>query len=189
MDTKTETIIAAPLEVIKRFEKSVDYFAKNNMNFPFKNSGEDHAGIVISRLFKHATSIIKIYARDLQGEICDKPFILQEIDNFLNKKGSRLEILLKDRSPQQSSKVKTLIENIQHAHLNKVYVKDASQAFLKAIGNILPDDKDNFFITGDKKMYRLEYDNIRHAAICNFNDSSTVKRLNKIFDTHSPFCK
>lgn len=169
---------------LDRYRIAVSDYARNKKDYLFHNEGNEHALIILTNIFLNANSHIRIAANKLYNdEVVNTKEYIDAICNFLNKKDTRLEIIITNR-PQindlnSEKKEKTFywaIYNHEAYSEKRVIIKDGNGGSFK--------EKDNpvNFCTGDEHMYRYEIDINQRKATANFNDKNTTKKLNSSFD-------
>ena len=164
-----------------KYRSALDQLIETDSSLTFNNSGPSHASIVISNIYKHSKNIVRIYAKNMNGEISKVGNYLKELDVFL-KSGKKLKIIL-DRIPDNPSPA---FEKVMDSINTNVELKIASTEFKREIAYIY--NPQSHFITGDDKMFRLEYDNYGHQALCGFNNKKMVKPLNRVFNEYFDLC-
>jgi len=164
-----------------KYKNAIDELANKQSSLSFNNSGPTHASIVISNIFKHTESIMRIYAKNMNGEISKIGDYLEQLQKFLESP-KELRILI-DELPYNKSKAFDLVTNDSKSNIS---IKFASDELRKEIAFWY--NPGTHFITGDSKMFRLEYDSNGHQALCGFNNISQVKTLNRMFDKHFDYC-
>jgi hypothetical protein len=96
-------------EAIQSYKESITFLAENEIDYRFLNSGVTHATIVISRIFKHAKKNVVLYAKVLSGDISNREEVRQQIIHFLEKKDTKLHIVIDDVTRHDNGICKTSI--------------------------------------------------------------------------------
>jgi hypothetical protein len=160
-------------EELKSYKIAIENLANKKDGTYFTNSGKEHAAIVMSNIFKSTDSHIRIFAKNLSGEVCDQDLYIDGLQQFINRKGE-IEIILTEE-PSSDSKAFKLIKEYQICNPEKVNIK-------KTATNIsnLPELKFHFTV-GDERIFRLEKDTSKYLAVCSFNDNEYSKKLISLF--------
>lgn len=165
------------------YRKAVEYYASNHLNYLFHNKGPEHARIIFENIFKVANEHIRIAANNLWNpEVVNTREYIDALSNFLDKTGSKLDIILTNE-PDWNIVKKTMddrnIYKLLLKYSSKVRIRNGEGKSFKTTDT----QTVVHLCTADDSIYRLE-DNIEErTAICNFGDKKTVSGLNKIFDT------
>lgn len=165
----------------------LDYYLKFVKNLSdleskelFHNSGPDCASIVMGEIFLKATKTLRIYSQNMNGEVTNKPYYINNLMTFLKREDSKIKLIVEDEESalSNSESFKILLGESNIDKVDIVYNK----------GNKPKTGRGELFhfMTGDEKMFRLELDTQNHKAQCSFNDMEFTKALNigfdKIFD-------
>lgn len=164
-----------------QYKHSVSLLADSKSPLTFNNSGPSHASIVISTIFKHTKSRIRIYAKNLDGTISNIGDYQEELNQMLQRRVS-IQVIVDEIPKPHSNAFKIL-----HANNASVEIKFSSDELKKNLA--FHYNPDTHFIVADDLMFRLEYDNYRHQALCGFNDTKRSQQLIDIFDSHFEDCK
>lgn len=156
---------SASYEEYKRIVKSL---ADKKDGFPFHNSGEEHAAIVMSNIFRTAQKELFIIAGDFNGKVSSNPDYLLEFKSFLERGGSA-QILLDKDFENINAELQTLLKFYNYYYPEKVYLGFTDNKFLDSTTG-----KPVHITIGDSRMYRLEYDTSAYMARCSFNDPEKV---------------
>lgn len=117
---------------------------------------------------RHARDEFRIYANDLNWHIFQSPSVLSAAEQFLTRRGARLQVLLR---------VAPLV-NADRQWLRRFDRSSGAVEFRSARGNYARPDTQLFAVVDDSG-YRFEGDRIKFA---NFNEPSEAGRLLRAFD-------
>jgi hypothetical protein len=162
---------------LDEYSLAIAKLASSKSNFQFTNSGENHARIVMSNIFKTSEYNIKMFAGNLKGDV-SKGDYLTALESFLQKKGTKLTVLL-EGNPDQNSAAFSLIRKYQNINKERISISLVSPEKLEATK---VNGQNNHFTIGDDRMFRFETDTQQYTAVCNFNDLEKCQRLNDIFN-------
>ena len=142
-------------------------------------------------MLKHSDEEFRIYDNDLSGDIAEQyeGFYPALID-YVVKRKHILKIVIENHNIE-NTKIFKLLEILNKAHSDKVFVKKSSPLFKKEI-NSLFDNPVNFAIA-DSSAIRLEEsgnaDELTRKAFCSFNKPEIVNSLKKVFDAQFETCE
>lgn len=159
------------------YDNVIKELADNESSFVFTNSNPRHATIIIANIFRTAKDHIRIFARNLCGEVSNGEYLIQ-LESFV-KRGKKLTVKLEEKEESNNSEAIKLILNLQKSFPSKIsigVVKDDALKQIKHNSNIY------HFTIGDERMYRFETDTENYIAVANFNDEHTCKELIKKFE-------
>lgn len=166
------------------YRKSIDLLASTQNTFVFDGEGAEKAAIVIASIFKHAQSTVRIYAKDMNGEISGYSIYLDSLFKFLNTR-KNLEVLLDspDHFLHLNKRLQHLIQSFYPQ--GNVEFRIASEAFKESLRSIATDGQTLYhFVVGDEKMLRIELDSNVRSFICSFNNPRMARPLVRVFDQH-----
>jgi hypothetical protein len=168
---------------IDSYRESIIEWAKERKPIVFPNKGSQHAAIVIGQIFNEAKDIVRIYAKNMNGDISEFQDYRFGIENFLNCNTNRLKVLL-DEKPNPESSTLMFILNKAKQENNNISVKFASSEFRGKLEAIRKNSNDKLHFTiGDNSMVRIETNDETHEAkFCSFNKPSTAQPLAEFFD-------
>lgn len=151
----------------------VETFANDNDEIIFCNEGDEHAAIVLSRIFKYSNNSLKIYASSLnQSIVTEDEDYLNYLDSFI-KKGGIVQVLI-DHIPKKPSKA---FKNL----LLKSQIYSETVGLRVAQSKIKLNEKYVNFTVGDNNKFRLEIDPLKRTAYCSFNNIKFCTKLIDIF--------
>lgn len=161
----------------------VEALATEGENKIFFNSGPLHAAAVMSTIFKHANKNVKIFAGDFSGAVSNREIYLSQLNNYLARPDTNLEIILQNDSNIHKSKIFDVLRGKRNVKL--------TQSPFKVTRRVLEDDVPVHFTVADGKMFRIETDVDNFYAECNFNDVEKASQLTSLFDNlmNSDKCK
>jgi len=162
-----------------KYKKAIEQLIQSESKLTFNNSGPSHASIVISTIFKNCINEVRIYANNMNGEISKIGTYLDDLKNYLEEE-KKLKIII-DNIPNNYSPAFELVSADKN-----VQIKIASHEFKREVA--FHYNPNTYFTTGDKKMFRLEYDNYGHQALCGFNNKSITIPLIGLFDKYFNNC-
>jgi hypothetical protein len=179
----------SPLELFK-YKSDVEYMAKNKIDFEFGNSSEVHAAIVMSTMLKYAEKDVKLYVRNLDGCILDRAEsdFKEYLDYFVNKRNGKISIVVEEKR-EENSEIYAKIKQISNSKSVEVRHAPPTSEFKKHILKLFKDNPSEvFFMVSDNRAYRLEIDNEKHQAFCNFNESKYASKLVHAFESNFKSC-
>jgi hypothetical protein len=171
------------IDVIKNlsdYKLAIEHLANTCDPYVFANSGQDHACIVMSNIFRTAKNHVNIFARDLRGDV-SKGEYLTSFENYLKTPGTSMSVLLEE-TPKPQSQAFEILKRHKRDNV-KVYLINAVAKAAFTENGVL-----NHFTTADNRMFRFETDTEKYMAVCGFNDSGTVKILDERFSLLSNNC-
>lgn len=163
---------------IGSYTRTIENLANTKEKFPFANSGKEHACVVMSNIFRTADSHVRIFAKNLNGTISKGEYLTQ-LENYL-KKNKSISVLLEE-NPENRSEAINLIAKYKKDCPDKITISIADK---DTLGKVRKDMKYHFTIADDR-MFRFETDTENYTAVCDFNDSSSYKMLDTIFNALS----
>ena len=81
-------------EDLQEYAKAVAFMAETKSSNIFLNSGEEHALLVFSNIFRNSQKVVQLLAGNLSNNVTEADEYQEAIVSFLRKPNSRLEILL-----------------------------------------------------------------------------------------------
>jgi len=151
----------------------VETFASQNDKMIFCNEGNEHAAIVLSRIFKYSNNTVRIYASSLSQSIVtnDEDYV-NYLDSFI-KKGGIVQVLISSLPKTPSKAFKNL--------LLKSQVYNETVGLRLAESKIKLNKKHVNFTVGDNNKFRLEIDPTKRTAYCSFNNTKYCSKLIDLF--------
>jgi len=149
--------------------------AENRIKKEYSNSGPERAAIVFNELFSNSNNIFRLYAGSLSGEISSKILYTSGLRQFLQKKQTKLKILLEEITHFSENKNPILFSLLKN-HKEKVVIKHSKVSPIDREGNEI------HFSVGDDSMYRVEIGRTNFKARGSFNNKNEAKDLNELFD-------
>lgn len=174
---------------MEEYRAAVQYFAEKGENYLLHNWGNEHALIILSNIFAHAKSHIRIAANKLYNDdVVNTPEYIRSMKKFLDRKDTRLDILIKEKPTREEvtkfgpeTTFYWMLFNHEAYRQGRVVIKEGEGKCFRSSGGEQMD-----FCTGDETMYRLESDIVQRQAIANFGDPSRTRLLIKLFDNVFP---
>ena len=170
------------MSTLEQYRTAVKDYAARGEDYLFHNEGDEHALIIFSNIFRNANEIIRIAANKLcNKEVVNQSEYISSLESFLNKKDSKLNILLTDCPTAEDVQGENCLYKMLFNHPaykeGRIIIKTGKgKSFHDREGNVI------HFCMGDNKMYRIENDIVGRKAVANFGDETTTKVLNKSFD-------
>lgn len=167
--------------------KDLTYYAKYVKNLAdskkdelFLNSGDEHAEVVLSQIFRSSGKVVRIFAGNLI-RFGDKSRYINSLMSFLDKDGTELKILLNDYNIDCMNEMKKydLFHILLYYSDEKGKVIQIKHSGRKVYSNGNP----VHFTTGDDHMFRIETNLKERKAKCNFNSPKVVEKANTLFDS------
>lgn len=160
---------------MERYRRYIQRLREEKSKAVFMNSSTEHAIIVLSELFQSAEKEVLILSRNLSREVTDNENYLKQLDAFLQKKNTKLEIILTNYSEHfKHSRIYEVLTTRSKENPNIMLFKSNSQATVN-------EEPVNFVIC-DSTAYRFEYNLDDREAIGSFNGGAEVESLKKIFN-------
>lgn len=168
----------------RQFEEAVEYYASQCIDYLFhtKNRGK----VIIENIFKKANNHVRIADYDLLDNRRYNDWkVLCAIDNFLDRKDTKLDIILVSEPNWDDVKMSEL-PNIYRLLLSsaafdegrvRIACGDGKSFKLYGVGEI-------FYCVADGYMYYLLRDKNTSYATSNFNDIKDSLLIEKSFDVH-----
>ncbi len=134
------------------------------------NSNTDHAKVLIRYLFKSSRDRICIFSSQLNDNIYDDQYVINEIEAFAENRG-QVEILLQHPEDfDRGRKVFLLLK------------KFTSQIVVKSVTNLKDKAIQAHFVVNDNNGFRFCEDKSKPSAIASYNQPDTAKNLIEQFD-------
>lgn len=162
------------------YKSYLDRLMENKSGELFTNAGDEHAAILMGKLFSHTSpkfEKVRMFCEGFKSDLIMREPYHTALSDFLTR-GGVLEVLVEDN---ESANEKSL------QYINQLKEKGASITFKK----ITDDDKRaafleiphyNFSVFGEE-MFRFEYDPKDKKALASFNDIGRTKALIEHFDS------
>lgn len=153
--------------------------AKERSRTVISNTDDNHAKIVLSDLLKSAKKNVKIYCSEQDIEFFNRSDnnLRKVFHTFLmNLQSIQVEVLLDGCSDFSVNMLKKL--SIPSQIKIKVISPESRRQMKYDIGT----ENDFHILVVDDGAYRFEYDTVKHAAICSFNDKSQCKQMRYAFN-------
>jgi len=167
-------------ENLLEYLDSVTHLGREGLNLEFNNKGKYHGAIVMSRIFEHAKSDIKIFARNFKGDICDSLVYRNTLQEAIRRK-VQVKIVF-ESIPKADSLCLQMVKELQREGENleiKLLTDDFVTKSLRAKSNNNP--LSNFTVS-DRQMFRYETDKDSYKAFCNFDDKEMAAILDNNFN-------
>ncbi len=167
----------------KEYNDIIKFLAESKSDIKFKCSGVIHSSIVISKIFDHSKSIVRIISENFADEVSERPEYLTSLQRFLTN-GKKLELLLIDNSKLKVSKAFHTISKTSTLGKADIDVRLLSVSGIERVKQIVGDEQLLYFIVGDGNMYRVETDTSSYNSYASFNDRETAIKLADTFDKY-----
>lgn len=156
---------------LKDYTEAVEYYASERIDNIFFNQGDAHALVVFVNIFNYSKEHILIAANNLNNDVTNDSKYIDAIKSFLNRKKTKLDILVTELSTSNNRLFEVLKE-----YPSQVVIRNTE-------GKTFTNDKgeDVHFCVADNHMYRLETNIIQRKASCNFNDTHYCTKLKNLF--------
>lgn len=172
-------------ESLKDYHSMIDTCAKEGRNQPISNGLAEHAVYLMTKMFSEAKKHVRLFSKYLPDEVTrdsvkipvyDKDELISAAVSFLEKDGTRLDILVQGDSEKIPSRsfVRSLKEKKENGEIKGVV--EIRQA------NYKTSSIENHFMVMDSSGYRLELDHEQTKAVANFGDSVFASKLADVFD-------
>ena len=162
---------------LQEFIDFLDKRALDTSSYVFDNPYPEKASEVFQAMIRHSNYLC-VYIKNFSGSISKHGNFIQTLETFLRDEQKSLNIMVDDDSPTSSILYATLKEHINRGTSN-LSVKTATEKFKELME---PDDGLRYFAVADKKRYRVESDNERHIAVCDFYDPGQGEVLQGLFN-------
>ncbi len=164
------------VEALEEYRSSIDYLSEKGWNLEFTNKDNNHAALVMAKLFSAAKGSIKVFTGSFSGEVSNNPIYKRELEKSILNSNKKVEVVF-ENEPNEDSHCLSMLRELKRQGnevkmylLNRTYQKDV----------IVPSSLGHFTIADDN-MFRYETDKINFRAFCNFDDKEFVQTLNKNF--------
>lgn len=155
------------------YREKVERLARERTGEPFYNSSIDHAGVIIEKMFRHATREVCIVTSRLNGRVFGGDEVVREARGFLSNADHRVRILMEDDGSSLSEGHPFVEELRQHP---KGYQ-------IKQMGETVANELSFHFTVADEDCYRFEQDKSKWEAIAVFGDTRGAERMRSVFET------
>jgi hypothetical protein len=159
-------------ENLLAYRQQVQELVQEGKNFRIPNKQRAHAEILIEQIFNSAANTVRLYCGSLDGAFYARPSIEIAIRNYLNKPNTFLYILTE--KPIDSSH--TVAMALMKSYPNKISIRCRATVDTKTAEH---------FCVFDEVGYRFEFLHLANGdveAMANFNEPTTAKKLNILFD-------
>ena len=173
------------MQDLEQYRIAVSNFAAKGTNYLFHNEGNEHALIIFKNLFLNAKNHIRIAANMLYNdEVVNTEEYINAMTSFLNKRNTRLSILITQTPPIDEVKKHRKETSFYWMLYNHPAYKEGRIKIKEGNGNHFSgkDGQQVNFCTCDTRMYRIETDIIKRKAIANFGDKESSADLEQKFD-------
>lgn len=152
----------------------LDRLAKEKSRATFNHEGADESALVMATIFKRAKEVVKIFAKDLNGDISSQEEYLNELRGFIDR-GGEVKVLLQENANLLHSKALEMLKS--YMTFNKqVTVFDTSESVVSETGEEI------HFLVADKNMLRIESDIENYSGFATFNDPEIASKLDELFE-------
>lgn len=166
-------------EELLKYKEFVRMLSERSDDRIFLNKGEEHALIVLERIFRQSGKTMRIFAGNLCRTVGNEPDYIASLSDFIDRGGS-VRILLNDFD-ENLAKESNLYKRLAYfKSLGKDIVVKTTSAKPYREGD--PEQKEIHFTVGDEKAYRMETDIVQRAAQCSMNRPDTAKMASDFFD-------
>jgi hypothetical protein len=168
------------------FRNSVQYAAQSKSDYIYDSVGAEFASIVFSVIFKNTQTKVRIYAKNMNGDIsAEFKEYIDGLNNFLERSGQLCIILdQKDYLDPTSKDCNFNIRNALKEFEENVEIRLSSSAFKQEVKGIFNNHELHHFVIGDESIFRVEQSNIDRSGIFSFNNPKISQALTQIFDKH-----
>lgn len=167
-------------EDLTYYAKYVKNLADSKKDELFLNSGDEHAEVVLSQIFRSSEKVVRIFAGNLI-RFADKNNYINALMSFIDKEDTELKILLNDYSNECIDRMKKsdlfpILWYYSDKKNKNITIKYSNQ-------NVYSNGEPVHFTTGDDHMFRIETNLKERKAKCNFNSPKVVEKANTLFDS------
>ena len=160
-------------EDLRKYQELLEDSAKSNSNWPILNEGNEHAAILMTTIFKHATQYVYMYSNSFNTDITSYDIYYEALKGCIERQ-VKVEVLLKDK-PKANNLSLQLIKDS-----NKGSVRVLNSFQYDTLTKVLNSENINFAVADDK-IYRLEYDTEKRKATSSFNAANIAEVLKEKF--------
>jgi hypothetical protein len=164
---------------LNEYKTAVKLLAAKGDSFEFLNSGNEHAGIVMSTIFQNASDYIYVFAGSLKGDVSQ--YYLVDLENYLNRPDSTLKVILQTK-PENPSPAVLKIWNYIEANPGTSKVEISYLNACEEIKHLFSENEIHHFTIADNKMFRIEEDLNKYTARVSFNNKKRTSELKIIFN-------
>jgi len=161
---------------IQEYKEYVFQKASSNSPDVIFNSGPKEAVVTLSNLFRFSKNHVRLYCGGFGQEVSDNPEYCLEVRLFLEKPGTKLDVMTVN-PPRIESKLYQLL--MEDKYQTKI-IRDFGR------GNFFKDVEgtpEYHFATGDDHIYRVEIDTKGKVAEVCFNNKELTNILIEFFDS------
>lgn len=172
-------------DYLKAYQDYLKGLANNQSSALFANAGQEHARILMSLLFDHTISEVRIFCigfrPDLISENPDENPYWISLQNYLES-GKRLKVLVETDKYINDAPLKLLKEvKKNRKNAGSIVVKKITDEDKKLINEKVDGEHCNFAIF-DNNKFRFEYDPDGFKAYGSFNRPENCRYLIDVFD-------
>ncbi|WP_369157015.1 hypothetical protein [Candidatus Thiodiazotropha sp. LNASS1] len=160
------------------YSNIIEKCAKERINRRIPNGQPVNAEVLLSTMFRYASSEIRIYSGGLNDRVYGTDGLIESASKFLSDPYSTLQILLQtSMTPHdfESLRLGQLINSLRDKE------RHGCVEVRNAIGNYASSAAKHF-ATMDYTGFRYEFNHQACEAIANFNEPDTADKLNRAFD-------
>lgn len=165
----------------KEFARSVEICARDQIDAEILNRGPARAVSLIAQMFATASKEVFVLTGCLTAqtddgeEIYSDKRIIDEVENFARRAGSRLVIISEHQihGGDNNPLIRTLSDLQKGCNAQVEVYENAAKT--------LSEEERQHFIVVDGRAWRFETCDLNHAALANFNDPSIGERLREMF--------
>lgn len=176
-----------PENEIRFYELAVEDLASNHKDEFIHNYGNEHAKVICSAIFRYANNRVRLLANNLcNEEVSGTTEYINAMDSFLDKKDTKLEIILTDFSKEKFYKNPEFLYSLYYHPAfqedGRVIIKYSIKKplFTMEAENGI---KEIHFCVADGVMTRLETDTKDRLATCNFGNKEFAQKYDAMFDS------
>lgn len=162
---------------INKFKKAVDTVAKKQESYSIEHFGPEQSAIVLGTIFKYSNDIVKMYVGDLNGDISNHKFYIEQFKNFIVR-GGKVKVLIQNDNSINRSSIKSLLDMYSSMKEN-VNILDTSKTLTYTNDT---GEREFHFAIGDNKFVRIENDIDKYSGFASFNAPELANNLNDLFD-------
>lgn len=168
-------------DYLDAYKKYLEELANNQSSALFANAGKEHASILMSLLFNHTDSDVRIFCVGFRPLLIRTMPYWGSLKKYLKDNGKSLKVLVETDKFLNDEPLQLLKKVKEERADNSIIVKLITKEDQKLINEKVEGEDCNFAIF-DNNKFRFEYDPVGFKAYGSFNRPENCRYLIDIFD-------
>ncbi len=169
-------------DYLDAYKKYLEELANNQSSALFANAGKEHASILMSLLFNHTVSDVRIFCVGFRPLLIRTMPYWRSLNNYLKDNGKSLKVLVETDDFLNDEPLQLLKKVKKKRADDSIVVKQITKVDQMLINEKVEGNHCNFAIF-DNNKFRFEYDPDGFKAYGSFNRPENCRYLIDIFDT------